>query len=84
VGFEPTIPGFRASEDSTLLRPLGYRERPLELAMVQYLLNTLVRIRVWSSGIRGGQSGAGAGFLRVLLFLLPIFIPPNSPGTIGQ
>jgi hypothetical protein len=25
-----------------------------------------VRSRVWSSGICGGQSGAGAGFLRVL------------------
>jgi hypothetical protein len=51
----------------------------------------LVRARVWSSGICGGQSGAGAGFLRVLRFPLPIFIPPNSPssqspgeGTIGQ
>jgi hypothetical protein len=51
-----------------------------------------VRSRVWSSGICGGQSGAGVGFLRVLRFSLPIFIPPNnspssqSPGagTIGQ
>jgi hypothetical protein len=49
-----------------------------------------VQSRVWSSGICGGQSGAGAGFLRVLRFPLP-FIPPNSPssqspgaGTIGQ
>jgi hypothetical protein len=47
--------------------------------------------KVWSSGICGGQSGAGAGFLRLLRFPLPIFIPPNSPssqspgvGTIGQ
>jgi hypothetical protein len=45
------------------------------------------------SGICGGQSGAGAGFLRVLRFPLPIFIPPIAPqsphissgaGTIGQ
>jgi hypothetical protein len=36
-----------------------------------------VRARVWSCGICGGQSGAGAGFLRVLRFPLPIFIPPN-------
>jgi hypothetical protein len=50
-----------------------------------------VRARVWSSGICGGQSGAVAGFLPVLLFPLPIFIPPNSPssqspgaGTIDQ
>jgi hypothetical protein len=30
-------------------------------------------------GICGGQSGAGAGFLRVLWFPLPIFIPPIAP-----
>jgi hypothetical protein len=40
-----------------------------------------VRARVWSSGIYGGQSCAGAGFLRVLRFPLPIFIPPNSPSS---
>jgi hypothetical protein len=40
-----------------------------------------VRSRVWSSGICGGQSGAGAGFLRVLRFPLPIFMPPNSPSS---
>jgi hypothetical protein len=38
-----------------------------------------VRARVWSCGICGGQSGAGAGFLRVLLFPLPILIPPIAP-----
>jgi hypothetical protein len=38
-----------------------------------------VRARVWSRGICGGQSGAGAGFLRVLRFPLPIFIPPIAP-----
>jgi hypothetical protein len=50
-----------------------------------------VRARVWSCGICGGHSDAGASFLRVLRFLLPIFIPPNSPcsqspkaGTVGQ
>jgi hypothetical protein len=32
-----------------------------------------VRARVWSSGICGGQNGAGAGFLRVRRFPLPIF-----------
>jgi hypothetical protein len=44
-----------------------------------------VRSWVWSSGICGGQSGAGAGFLRVLGFPLPIFIPtiaPQSPSPI--
>jgi hypothetical protein len=38
-----------------------------------------VRSRVWSSGICGGRSGAGTGFLRVLRFPLPIFIPPIAP-----
>jgi hypothetical protein len=38
-----------------------------------------VRARVWSCGICGGQSGAGAGFLRVLRSPLPIFIPPIAP-----
>jgi hypothetical protein len=40
-----------------------------------------VRARVWSSVSYGGQSGAGAGFLRVLRFPLPIFIPPHSPSS---
>jgi hypothetical protein len=40
-----------------------------------------VRSRVWSSEICGGQSGAGAGFLRVLRFPLPIFFLPNSPSS---
>jgi hypothetical protein len=35
--------------------------------------------RVWSCGICDGQSGAGAGFLRVLRFPLTIFIPPIAP-----
>jgi hypothetical protein len=36
-----------------------------------------VRSRDWSSGICGGQNGAGAAFLRVLRIPLPIFIPPK-------
>jgi hypothetical protein len=50
-----------------------------------------LRARVWICGICGGQSGAGAGFLRVLRFPLPIFIPPYSTssqspgvGTLGH
>jgi hypothetical protein len=35
-----------------------------------------------ASKIYGGQSGAGAGFLRVLRFPLPkSFIPPTSPSS---
>jgi hypothetical protein len=33
-------------------------------------------------GFCGGQSGAGAGFLRVLRFPLPVFIPPIAPKII--
>jgi hypothetical protein len=40
-----------------------------------------VRAPVWSSGICGRQSDAGADFLRVPRFPLPIFIPPNSPSS---
>jgi hypothetical protein len=38
-----------------------------------------VRAQVRSCEICGGQSGTGAGFLQVLRFLLPIFIPPTDP-----
>jgi hypothetical protein len=41
---------------------------------------TRVRARVWSWGICGGQwCPTGAGFLRVLRFPLPVFIPPIAP-----
>jgi hypothetical protein len=40
-----------------------------------------VRARDWSIGICGGQSGARAGFLRVLRFPLQIRIPPISPSS---
>jgi hypothetical protein len=39
----------------------------------------LVQTRVYSCGICGGQCSAGAGFVRVLRFPLPISIPPISP-----
>jgi hypothetical protein len=40
-----------------------------------------VRARVRSCGICGGQSGNGAGFLRVLRFPLLIRIPLSAPQT---
>jgi hypothetical protein len=52
-----------------------------------------VRAHVRQCGIYGGQSGTGAGFLRLLQFPLPILIPPMlhiyhhlsfGAGTIGQ
>jgi hypothetical protein len=38
-----------------------------------------LRARVRSCGICDGKSGIGKGFLRVLRFSLPIFIPPIAP-----
>jgi hypothetical protein len=38
-----------------------------------------VRAQARSCGICGGQSGTRASFLRVLLFPLPILIPPTTP-----
>jgi hypothetical protein len=66
--------------------------RAIAEAVSRWLPTAVARVqsRLWSSGIRGGQSGVGEGFLRVLRFPLP-FIPPNVPssqspvaGTIGQ
>jgi hypothetical protein len=66
--------------------------RAIDQAVSRWLPTAAAPIRAdLASGICGGQRGAGAGFLRVLRFPLPIFIPPNSPssqspgaGTIGQ
>jgi hypothetical protein len=38
-----------------------------------------VRSQVMSCGVCGGQSGTGAGFLRIPRFPLPILIPPTTP-----
>jgi hypothetical protein len=75
VAFEPTIP---VSE-----RAKTVHGRSIAQAVSRWLPTAAARLRawVWSSGICGGQSGAGAGFLRVLRFPLPIFIPPNSPSS---
>jgi hypothetical protein len=59
----------------------AYKGRAIAQAVSRWLPTAAahVRARVWSCGIFGGQSGAGAGFLRVLKFPLPIFIPPIAP-----
>jgi hypothetical protein len=56
--------------------------RAIAEAVSRWLPTSAARVqsRVWSSGICGGHSGVGAGFLRVLRFPLP-FIPPNSPSS---
>jgi hypothetical protein len=75
----PTAPypyGYSLSAGQS--RPLG---RAIAKTVSRWLPTAATRVgsRVWSSGICGGQSGAGAGFLRVLLFPMPIFIPPIAP-----
>jgi hypothetical protein len=67
------------SEDSSRLRPRG---RAIVQVVSCWLPIAVVQVPacVCSCGICGGQSDAGAGFLRVLRFPLPIFIPAN--GTI--
>jgi hypothetical protein len=59
----------------------GSKGRAIAQAVSRWLPTAAARVqnRVWSCGICGEQSGAGAGFLRVLRFPLPIFIPPVSP-----
>jgi hypothetical protein len=62
---------------------LWYAGRAIAQAVNRWLPTAAAQVqtRVWSSGVCGGQSGAGAGFLGVFQFPLPIFIPPNSPSS---
>jgi hypothetical protein len=55
--------------------------RAIAQAVSRWLPTAAARVhtRVEPCGICGEQSGAGAGFLRVLRFPLPIFIPAFSP-----
>jgi hypothetical protein len=65
--------------------------RAIAQAVRYWLPTAAARVRVRAAcGVCSGQSGTGAGFLRVLRFPLPIIIPPISPsskspgaGTIG-
>jgi hypothetical protein len=47
--------------------------------MIVHVSFARVRTNLRPCGIYGGQSGTGAGILRVLLFPLPILIPQTSP-----
>jgi hypothetical protein len=89
--------GYPGSNDNYCelkIRVMGPDSRAIAQAVSRRLPAAAARVRdrVRSCGICGGQSGAGAGLLKVLPFLLPIFIPPIAPqssssseaGTIGQ
>jgi hypothetical protein len=55
--------------------------RAVAQAVSRWLPTAAARVRVRAAyGVRGGQSGTGVGFLRVLRFSLPI-IPPISPSS---
>jgi hypothetical protein len=60
--------------------PSSYQPWPCRSSAVRRWIPTAAaRVRVRAAcGVCGGQSGTGAGFLRVLRFPLPI-IPPISP-----
>jgi hypothetical protein len=60
--------------------------RAIAQAVSRWLPTAAARFqsRVWSRGICGGQSGAGAGFLRVLRFPLPFIQPKFSILTITR
>jgi hypothetical protein len=55
--------------------------RAVTQAVSRWLLTAATRVRskVKSSGICGGQSGAGAVFLRILQFPWPVLIPSTTP-----
>jgi hypothetical protein len=73
----------RYSLDRNLGGPIAGLEdvekgRAVAQAVSRWLPTAAARVRVRAaSGVCGGQSGTGAGFLRVLRFPLPI-IPPSS------
>jgi hypothetical protein len=56
--------------------------RAVTQAVSRWLPTAAARVRIQAAcGVCGGQSGTGAGFLRVLRFPLPIIIPPISPSS---
>jgi hypothetical protein len=82
-----------SNEFASWVRSQQQSGRAVSQAVSRWLPTAAVRVRarVWSSIICGGRSGAGADFLRVFRFLLPIIIPPHSlssqppgAGTVGH
>jgi hypothetical protein len=61
--------------------PTATADRAVAQAVSRRLPTAAAWVRVRAAcGVCGGQSGIGAGFLRVLRFPLPI-IPPISPSS---
>jgi hypothetical protein len=60
-------------------------DRIIAQAVSRWLPITAARLltRIWSSGICGGQIGAGAGLIQLFRFPLQNFIPPNSPSSLS-
>jgi hypothetical protein len=90
VEFKWTTWGY-IPEDRTLQAYLSFiqtaREnvgvgRTVAQAVSRWLPTAAARVRIWAAcRICGGQRGTWAGFLRILLFPLPIIIPPISPSS---
>jgi hypothetical protein len=75
-----------AYSDRLVVQPVAsrytyYADRAVAQVVRRWLPTVAARVRLRAAcGVCGGQSGTGAGFLRVLRFPLPI-IPPISPST---
>jgi hypothetical protein len=78
VGIGGAFPGGQSGRG---VKVTIYLVRAVAQAISRWLPTAVPRVRVRAAcGIRGGQSGTGAGFLRELRFSLPI-IPPISPSS---
>jgi hypothetical protein len=70
------------SDDTIKWLHINFKLRHAKAQAVSRRLPTAaarVRSQVRSCGICVGQTGTGAGFLRVLRFPLTILIPPTAP-----
>jgi hypothetical protein len=82
VIYRTALIGCRSQWPRGLRHQLG---RATTQAVGRWLSTAAARVqtRVYSCGICGRQSGAGARFIRVLRFPPPIFIPPTSPQSLS-
>jgi hypothetical protein len=73
-GIRTHDPGFQASEDSTWLRPLGYRDRP-ETRYCDMILPNFLKIRHLNRmlGLQGLGCGGRNGQTRNMTYHKPIF-----------